>query len=239
MRFRNHKIFATFVTVPEAAVNKNNGFVFRQNNVGLARQVFYIHSVPETFAEKVFPHEKLGLGILSPDPRHVIAAGFFGMDVGHEREISLFSKVLFILVISNLREIEILKAIQKIREEEIPNHAQSSTYYVVYEEERFPSKLVIAYANIFANGENWTEDILKEGKARNIFVYWKKMVSSSSGKKNISCKLNLMWGRLKEDLEKTGLLFEDKLLYRFVMALLAKPFVMLTGLAGSGKTKLA
>lgn len=44
---------------------------------------------------------------------------------------------------------------------------------------------------------------------------------------------------LNQDLQQTGLLFEDRLLYRFVTALLAKPFVILTGLAGSGKTKLA
>ena len=44
---------------------------------------------------------------------------------------------------------------------------------------------------------------------------------------------------LSRDLQQTGLLFEDRLLNRFVTALLAKPFVILTGLAGSGKTKLA
>lgn len=44
---------------------------------------------------------------------------------------------------------------------------------------------------------------------------------------------------LNSDLQQTGLLFENRLLYRFVTALLAKPFVILTGLAGSGKTKLA
>ena len=60
-----------------------------------------------------------------------------------------------------------------------------------------------------------------------------------AGKKEYQLQTKFDVGRLKEDLEKTGLLFVDKLLYRFVMALLAKPFVMLTGLAGSGKTKLA
>lgn len=45
--------------------------------------------------------------------------------------------------------------------------------------------------------------------------------------------------RLNADLQQTGLLFENQLLCRFVSALLAKPFVILTGLAGSGKTKLA
>ncbi len=45
--------------------------------------------------------------------------------------------------------------------------------------------------------------------------------------------------RLSTDLQSTGLLFEKRLVYRYVTALLAKPFVILTGLAGSGKTKLA
>lgn len=47
----------------------------------------------------------------------------------------------------NIRREHILKAMQKIREESVPDHAQSSTYDVVYEEERFPSKLVVAYAH--------------------------------------------------------------------------------------------
>ncbi len=39
--------------------------------------------------------------------------------------------------------------------------------------------------------------------------------------------------------EGAGLRFEESFLKRFVAALLAKPFVILTGLSGSGKTKLA
>ena len=41
------------------------------------------------------------------------------------------------------------------------------------------------------------------------------------------------------DFETTGLLFAEGDIARFVAAILAKPFVILTGLAGSGKTKLA
>lgn len=44
---------------------------------------------------------------------------------------------------------------------------------------------------------------------------------------------------LEEDLKNTGLQFEANLLKRFVISLLTKPFVILTGLSGSGKTKLA
>ena len=40
-------------------------------------------------------------------------------------------------------------------------------------------------------------------------------------------------------IKSTNLIYEDDLIKRFVAALLAKPFVILSGLAGSGKTQLA
>lgn len=43
----------------------------------------------------------------------------------------------------------------------------------------------------------------------------------------------------KEIVAKAGLVFSDKLITRFVSSLLTKPFVLLTGLSGSGKTKIA
>lgn len=43
----------------------------------------------------------------------------------------------------------------------------------------------------------------------------------------------------KRDLDDAGLFFSDSLIARFTSSLLTKPFVILTGLSGSGKTKLA
>lgn len=42
-----------------------------------------------------------------------------------------------------------------------------------------------------------------------------------------------------ENLLESGLIFSDTLITRFVSSLLTKPFVLLTGLSGSGKTKIA
>ena len=42
-----------------------------------------------------------------------------------------------------------------------------------------------------------------------------------------------------EAAKAAGLMYDDNLVRRFVCAMLAKPFVVLTGLSGSGKTKLA
>lgn len=44
---------------------------------------------------------------------------------------------------------------------------------------------------------------------------------------------------LIQSISYTGLQYSDKLITRFVASLLTKPFVILTGLSGSGKTKLA
>ena len=43
----------------------------------------------------------------------------------------------------------------------------------------------------------------------------------------------------QDDCKSAGLVYADKLITRFVSSLLTKPFVILTGLSGSGKTKLA
>ena len=42
-----------------------------------------------------------------------------------------------------------------------------------------------------------------------------------------------------DSIKETGLLYEDKLIQRYVCSLMTKPFVILSGLAGSGKTQLA
>lgn len=44
---------------------------------------------------------------------------------------------------------------------------------------------------------------------------------------------------LVDSIKQTGLLYEGKLIQRYVCSLMTKPFVILSGLAGSGKTQLA
>ncbi len=50
-------------------------------------------------------------------------------------------------------------------------------------------------------------------------------------------KINML--KFKEDLPNTNLIFDSTILSRLISSLLTKPFVILTGLSGSGKTKLA
>lgn len=64
-------------------------------------------------------------------------------------------------------------------------------------------------------------------------------VSPISNKKEILKSKMFTIKKAKEDIINSGLKISDKLISRFVGSLLTKPFVILTGLSGSGKTKLA
>ena len=52
-------------------------------------------------------------------------------------------------------------------------------------------------------------------------------------------KVSLNTASFRKDAKAGGLLFSKKLIDRFISSLCTKPFVILTGLSGSGKTKLA
>ncbi len=56
---------------------------------------------------------------------------------------------------------------------------------------------------------------------------------------NITFNKSFLLTRISNNFEKIGLQINDKLICRFTASLITKPFVILTGLSGSGKTKLA
>lgn len=54
---------------------------------------------------------------------------------------------------TNINKDHLLKAIEKIDKEGIPDYAQSVYYDVLLNGKKYPPKLVVSYANLFANGE--------------------------------------------------------------------------------------
>lgn len=68
-------------------------------------------------------------------------------------------------------------------------------------------------------------------------TYYLKHVTAYKNYSATQSEMNL--NQLNTDLSNAGLKILDKLVIRFVSSLLTKPFVILTGLSGSGKTKLA
>mgnify|MGYP002776994763 CR=1 FL=1 len=79
----HHEVAAALVLVPEAAVDEDYGATLRQNDIGLAGQVFPVQ--PEAIAGGVekLTNQQLRLGILAPDAGHIEGALGGGMDVGH------------------------------------------------------------------------------------------------------------------------------------------------------------
>ena len=71
----------------------------------------------------------------------------------------------------NIKRDDILQGIRKIEEEGIPAQAHSSTYDLLYNGKRFPPKLVLAYANIFANGEELDRNEFEGGKVLLVLRY--------------------------------------------------------------------
>jgi hypothetical protein len=88
------KVFAISMAMPEAAVYKNYGFVFGENDVGFARQSFSgggfallcfasMQSVSKTPCMQKPPHKHLRLCIRTADAAHIIASYLPGVYVRH------------------------------------------------------------------------------------------------------------------------------------------------------------
>ncbi len=63
----------------------------------------------------------------------------------------------------NLSRLHLEKAANKIIHEGIPSNALSSTYDVLYKGELLPPKLIVSYANIFANGKELDRNSFEGG----------------------------------------------------------------------------
>lgn len=64
----------------------------------------------------------------------------------------------------NITKEHIINAISKIDKEGIPQDGDSQYYDVLYNERKYPPKLVVSYANIFANGEELNRNSFEGGQ---------------------------------------------------------------------------
>ena len=61
-------ILASLMTMPETAMDKYNGFVFREYQVRLARQYSIMKFIPEAFSEKELSDKDFRPCVFAPDP---------------------------------------------------------------------------------------------------------------------------------------------------------------------------
>lgn len=81
---RRRCVPATFVTMPEATMNKDADTIFRQYDIGFSRQLSGVQSKPKPLRMQGFPHFDLRLGVFCPYRRHVAGASSGGLQViGH------------------------------------------------------------------------------------------------------------------------------------------------------------
>jgi MoxR-like ATPase len=69
----------------------------------------------------------------------------------------------------NITREHMLSAIARIQSEGVPNDARSTTYDVIYEGGKYPPKLVLAWANSFANGEELDRGLFQGGQDKECF----------------------------------------------------------------------
>jgi 5-methylcytosine-specific restriction protein B len=75
---------------------------------------------------------------------------------------------------SNIKKEDLLKAINKIDIEGIPKDADYQYYYVYHNEKKYPPKLVVSYANIYANGSELDRSTFEGGLNRPCFKLLEK-----------------------------------------------------------------
>jgi len=105
-----------------------------------------------------------------------------------------------------------------------PKRYGSSYVYKVYDIDNFPE-----------------EDVLNDDLDNLLSIYKNQEINTPSPIEIDELLEQEDFNILKfiEDTKESGLLFTNKLVTRFIGSLITKPFVLLSGLSGSGKTKLA
>lgn len=123
------------------------------------------------------------------------------------------------------------------------HHKKTIEEYIL---EKFGKKIKFGSSFIFKtyDANNLPSDKILDDDLNTIIDeytdYLKKQIPVTAATKNTTLKMNnFRLDSFNDDLKKSGLQYSRQLLSRFVASLLTKPFVILTGLSGSGKTKLA
>lgn len=67
--------------MPEAAVDEDDGFVFGQNNVGFAREIFNVQAKAVAHPMEQAPDDEFGGRVFTTNAAHVPGAACFGQAI--------------------------------------------------------------------------------------------------------------------------------------------------------------
>jgi hypothetical protein len=74
---------ATVVPMPEAAVDEDHGFVFRENNIRLSWKVLHMQTEPIPHPMQEAAHDEFRARVLATNPAHVPGTPFFAQPIAH------------------------------------------------------------------------------------------------------------------------------------------------------------
>jgi len=86
MCFRGGGLIATFMSVPETSVHKDDGLVFGENDIGAAGEFFVIGGVDRKAVAGLVEQAAeldLGLGVFALYSRHIPGTAFFCQMISH------------------------------------------------------------------------------------------------------------------------------------------------------------
>lgn len=125
---------------------------------------------------------------------------------------------------SSLQTKETLTSSNTIRYFEEPIYSNDGKYYYFSTQWNGEGDYSLTFSNLKKYFENRFPDYLLEKRAEEYFL--------------IKSSMDFNTALFVEDISLSGLVFSNTLINRFIASLLTKPFVLLTGLSGSGKTKI-
>ena len=86
----HYKVFAAFVTVPEAAVDEDDCLVLAQYYVGGAGQALDVYALAVAMGMEVTAHNQLWFGVLALDARHALVPLLCGHSVCHDTKVKTY-----------------------------------------------------------------------------------------------------------------------------------------------------
>lgn len=93
----------------------------------------------------------------------------------------------------NINKAHLLKAIEKIEQEGIPSGGDSQYYDVSFSNKKYPPKLIVSYANIFANGKELDRNSFSGGLGTQCFKLLQDNNFEIIKKSNNSVFLKNIW----------------------------------------------
>jgi len=140
----------------------------------------------------------------------------------------------------NIDRTHVLSAIREIDANPPPPSRESVDYRLEHEDKTYPPKYVVSVANRFANGTDLDPATFSAGETETNPLLRKLGFTVRQAKEDAIAKTrSTTFEALRRTVLRDGHHFDTETLSHYLLALQTKRFVILSGVSGTGKTRLA